>query len=130
MSYLNALTTWLHRHTRGLLPLGAFLALAGFFGPWVNHAAAGLVITGLDLPEYVKFLPAMLAGQLTLWREGFYLPLVAVSMALSLHAFDARLRYGWFARSLLLGTALVAACTAAIVVNPECFLMLVDSLDN
>jgi hypothetical protein len=30
----------------------------------------------------------------------------------------------------LLGTALVAACTAAIFVNPECFLALVDSLDD
>ncbi|MEZ4716269.1 MAG: hypothetical protein R2851_09295 [Caldilineaceae bacterium] len=37
----------------------------------------------------------MLAGRLSLWREGFYLPLVAVSLALSLHAFDPRLRYRW-----------------------------------
>jgi hypothetical protein len=109
VTYLHAAATWLNRHARHLLPLGAVLALLGYFGPWINHAAAGLVVTGLDLAEYVKFLPEMLAGRLPLWREGFYLPLVAVSLALSLHAFDARLRYGWLWRIILLALALVAA---------------------
>lgn len=93
---------WLH-------PLGALLTLAGYVGPWVNHAVAGLVITGLDLPEYIKFLPAILNGELVVWREGFYLPLVAASLALSLQAFDPRLRYRWLVRVLLLASATVAA---------------------
>lgn len=98
----NALLRW-------LLPLSALLTLAGYFGPWVPHRVAGLVVTGLDLGEYVKFLPVVRSGQVTLWREGFYLPLVTVSLALSLAAFRPALRYGWPLRVLLLLVAGVAA---------------------
>ncbi len=92
-----------------LIPICGFIVLAGYFGPWVNHRDAGLVIMGLDLGEYVKFLPVVRHGQVTVWREGFYLPLVATSLAFSLVAFRVELRYGWPARGLLLGTAMVAA---------------------
>lgn len=94
---------------RWLLPLSALLILAGYFGPWVPHRVAGLVVTGLDLGEYVKFLPVVRSGQVTLWREGFYLPLVAVSLTLSLATFRPRLRYGWPLRVLFLLLAGVAA---------------------
>ncbi|MEZ4728389.1 MAG: hypothetical protein R3E79_14750 [Caldilineaceae bacterium] len=101
---------WTDPHLlRYLLPLSAFLTLAGYFGPWVPHRVAGLVITGLDLGEYVKFLPVIRSGEVTLWREGFYLPLVAVSLALSLAAFRPRWGYGWPARLLLLAAATIAA---------------------
>lgn len=94
---------------RWLLPLSALLTLAGYFGPWVPHRVAGLVVTGLDLGEYVKFLPVVRNGQVMLWRVGFYLPLVAVSLSLSLSAFHPHLRYGWPMRSLLLAVAGIAA---------------------
>lgn len=76
-----------------LLPLGALLAFLGYTGPWVDHRVAGLVILGLDLGEYVKFLPQVRAGITDLWREGFYLPLVAVSLTLSLCTWRADLRW-------------------------------------
>ncbi len=63
------------------------LVLVGYFGPWINHRAAVLVVTGLDLGEYVKFLPVVQQGQVSLWREGFYLPLVTASLTLSFWAF-------------------------------------------
>lgn len=94
---------------RWLLPLGGLLALAGYFGPWVPHPAAGLVVTGLDLGEYVKFLHPVQNGTLHLWREGFYLPLVAVSVAFSLHAYRRELAYPWPLKILWLGVATVAA---------------------
>ncbi|MEZ4867792.1 MAG: hypothetical protein R3C14_41080 [Caldilineaceae bacterium] len=106
--------------------MAALLTLAGYFGPWVPHRVAGLVITGLDLGEYVKFLPVVRSGQVMLWREAFYLPLVTVSLLLSMSAFRARLRYGWLLRMLLLGLAVVAALnllppawSAATFHNPE-----------
>lgn len=111
---------------RWLLPLSALLILTGYFGPWVPHRVAGLVVTGLDLGEYVKFLPTVRSGQITLWREGFYLPLVAVSLALSLAAFRPQWRYGWPMRSLLLIIAGIAALNLlppawgpATFTNPE-----------
>ena len=94
---------------RWLFPLGALLTLAGYFGPWVAHGVAGLVVTGLDLGEYVKFLPVVRQGQVLLWRTGFYLPLIAVSLALSLTIFRPQVRYGWVVRIVLLAMAGVAA---------------------
>ncbi len=63
------------------------MALVGYFRPWIAHKAAGLVVLGLDLGELVKFLHPVQQGEIRLWREGFYLPLVAVSISLSLNAF-------------------------------------------
>lgn len=94
---------------RWLAPLVLALAFAGYVGAWVDHKAVGLVITGLDLGEYVKFLTPVRRGEVTLWREGFYLPLIAVSLGASSIAFRARLRYPWLVRALLLMLAIVAA---------------------
>lgn len=68
--------------TRRWLPLSLTLliALIGYFGAWLPHRAAGLVITGLDLAEYVKFIPQVASGQIALRRELFYLPLLAGSL--------------------------------------------------
>lgn len=99
----------LNRHRRWLLLFSLLLSLAGYFGPWIDHPVAGLVITGLDLAEVVKFLPAVRSGALTLWREGFYLPLLAVSLTSSLLAFRRELGYGWPLRGFLLLVAGVAA---------------------
>ena len=67
--------------------LSAFVvALAGYFGAWIWHGAAGLVVTGVDLAEYVKFLPPVRAGQITLLREAFYVPLAAGSLIAGLAA--------------------------------------------
>lgn len=96
-------------HTRWLLPGGVLLTLCGYFGPWVPHPVAGLVIPGLDLGEYVKFLAPVQRGEISVWREGFYLPLLAVSLIASLYAFDRGFRYGWPVRMLLVSVAIVAA---------------------
>ncbi|MEZ4659116.1 MAG: hypothetical protein R2911_16245 [Caldilineaceae bacterium] len=94
---------------RLLIPLGVLMGMAGYFGPWVNHRVAGLVILGLDLGEVVKFLEPIRSGQMTLWREGFYLPLLVMSLALALHAFRPSFAYNWPTRLVLLGIAAVAA---------------------
>ncbi len=97
------------RWTRWLIPISALVTLAGYFGPWVPHRAAGLVVTGLDLGEYVKFLVPVVSGQVSIWREAFYLPLFTVSIALSLLAFRAELAYVVLVRAMLLALAAVSA---------------------
>lgn len=72
---------------RLLLPVAALLTLTGCFLPWIEHPAAGLVVLGLDLSELVKFLYPVQQGDIRLWREGFFLPLIAASLSLSLNAF-------------------------------------------
>ena len=96
-------------HARLLIPLGVAISMVGYFGPWVNHRVAGLVILGLDLGEVVKFLEPIRNGQMGLWRQGFYLPLLVMSLGLSLYVFRPALRYNWPTRLVLLGIAAVAA---------------------
>jgi hypothetical protein len=68
------------------------LGLAGYYGPWVPHRAAGLIVIGLDLAEIVKFLPQFAGGEIVFPRELFYLPLMATSIGCSLLASRATLR--------------------------------------
>jgi hypothetical protein len=109
-----------------LLLLGGLLTLAGYLSPWIDHHAAALIVTGLDLGEYVKFLPAVRQVRVTVWREGFYLPLVAVSLTLSMHCYRADLRYPWPIQAGILGLAAVAALnllppawTPTLLLTPE-----------
>ncbi|GAB4561414.1 MAG: hypothetical protein Kow0047_08740 [Anaerolineae bacterium] len=91
------------------LIVGVFLIIAGYWGPWVVHASPALTLIGLDLAEYVKFLPEFRSGQLRLWREGFYLPLFATSLTLSLVASRRELRIPRVARGAVWLSALPIA---------------------
>lgn len=109
-----------------LLPLAAIVTLVGYFGPWIPHRAAGLVIVGLDLGELVKFLYPVQQGDIVLWREGFYLPLVAVSVALSLFGWRRAMGYPLVARLGMFAVATVAALnllppawTPGLLLTPE-----------
>lgn len=86
-SFRRAVTLTLNPLHNWLLPAGALCAFVGYIRPWIDHKAAGLAVLGLDLGELVKFLHPVQQGDIRLWREGFYLPLVAVSVSLSLNAF-------------------------------------------
>lgn len=86
------------------LVLGLGLGLAGYFGPWLPHRAAGLEISGLDLAEYVKFVPQVASGQIAIRREIFYLPLLAASLTA-----------GWLATRCALPRALRALCWLAAI---------------
>jgi hypothetical protein len=101
--------------TRWFIPTGVLLTLVGYWGPWINHASAGLIVAGLDLAEYVKFLPPVRQQDLALQREGFYLPLITTSLLLSLAAFRARFRYSYWVR---LGLVVLAMTAAANLLPP------------
>ena len=76
----TAARVWLPIIAAGLV------GLAGYFGPWVTHHAVGLIVSGLDLGEYVKFISQAPAGLIAARREIFYLPLFAGSLMASLLA--------------------------------------------
>jgi hypothetical protein len=88
------------------------LLIAGlsYWGPWVNHDAAALRLSGQDMGEFVKFLPA--SGQTLeskppsrVPRELFYIPPFVCAVCLTLLAANTLLVYpGWF-RVLALGCA-------------------------
>jgi len=88
------------------------IGLAGYYGPWVPHKAAGLVVLGLDLAEYVKFLPDVISGRVVLRREIFYLPLCAASIGAGLAASRRATLPAW-ARGLLAVASI--PCAAAML---------------
>jgi hypothetical protein len=63
-------------------PLGCLLVLAGYWAPWAAHRDAGLAIAAVDLVEFPKFMPQYRNGELSVWREAFYVPLFVVAVAL------------------------------------------------
>lgn len=111
---------------RWFWPAACVIALAGYFGAWVSHPVAGLVITGLDLGEYAKFLPAVTIGEVVIWRQGFYAPLVAVTAACSLLTYRRFYGYPFLVRLALILMGLVStlnllppAWSPAVLQSPE-----------
>lgn len=110
----------------GLVLLGWLLIALGYWGPWVPAGPAGLRVLGLDLAEYVKFVAEVRSGQIGLAREVFYLPLVALSLSLSLLTHRPELRLPRWLRWLLNLLAIPAALsllppawTPALLTIPE-----------
>jgi hypothetical protein len=85
-----------------VLILGLALAIVGYFGPWVDHKTAALVLTGQDMGEFVKFLPEVRAGTAPMIREFFYLPPFAAALCLILLMASTRWAYPLVARAVML----------------------------
>jgi len=102
------------------VPLGIILALVGYWGPWVDHKAAALVLSGLDMAEFVKFLPEVQAGTELVIRELFYLPLLATALCLALTGGNRCLRYPLWARVVMVIMAIVLTI---IVLPPYPFIL-------
>jgi hypothetical protein len=99
--------------------MGAALVLIGYWGPGVNHKTAALVLSGLDMAEFVKFLPGVRAGTLSMIRELFYLPPLAAALCLALMGSSRHLRYPLWARALMV---IVAVALAMVVLPPYPFI--------
>jgi hypothetical protein len=85
-----------------VLILGLALAIVGYFGPWVDHKTAALVLTGQDMGEFVKFLPEVRTGTAPMIREFFYLPPFAAALCLILLMANRRLAYPPVIRAIML----------------------------
>jgi hypothetical protein len=102
------------------VPLGVALALVGYWGPWVNHKTAALVLSGLDMAEFVKFLPGVRAGTEFMIRELFYLPLLAAALCLALISSHRPWHYPLWARAIMV---IIAIVLAIIVLPPYPFIL-------
>jgi hypothetical protein len=82
---------------RWTLLVGLLLVAVGAsFAPWVDRPAAALMLTAPDLAEFVKFLPEVRTGSLTVHRLLFIFPLFVTTFALPLVVTNRRLAYpGW-----------------------------------
>jgi len=93
---------------RRLLWISLILIGVGYFGPWVWHKDAGLILSADDLGEWIKFLPAWKAGQLPVLRELFYLPIWLTSIGLGLMA--GRIKW-WLGKIAVLVLAVILVLT-------------------
>jgi len=93
--------------------MGLILALVGYWGPWVDHKAAALVLSGLDMADFVKLLPGVRAGTERVVRELFYLPPLAAALCLALLALTPSLwghgGHPRWARAIVLAVAVLLA---------------------
>ncbi len=87
---------------RWLMPIGWLLAAVGYYGPWVAHKTAALTLSGIDIGEFVKFLPGAGSEAVRAVRLMFYLPPVAVAVSIALLVGSRRLRYPGALRLLAL----------------------------
>lgn len=99
---------------RLLLPLGWLAGTVGYYGPWIAHSSAALALTGVDMGEFVKFLPAVQSGALPVIRQLFYLPPLAVVLGVALLVGAPGLRYRVPARA----AALVLAVPVSLQLLP------------
>lgn len=60
---------------------GFVLILVGYFLPWFKLQAAGLTLIGLDISEWLKFMPQFATGELPN-RNYFYLPPITLGAML------------------------------------------------
>lgn len=109
-----------------LILLGWLLVVVGYWGPWAWAEPAGLRVLGLDLAEYSKFVAEVRSGQITVLREVFYLPLLALSLSLSLLAHRPELQLPrvlrWTLNLLAVPAALAMlppAWTPPLLATPE-----------
>lgn len=106
-------TAWVRRRlapVRLLLPLGWLLGAIGYVGPWIAHPTAALTLTGVDMAEFVKFLPGgpeATSDGLRVVRQLFYLPPVAVVVTVALLIGSRRLAFPWLLRLPTLFVALL-----------------------
>ncbi len=85
--------------------VGALGVLTGFFSPWVPHESAGLVLTGFELGEWIKFAPQVQSGAASPSRAGFYWPPVVAAAGLALGCVTTR---RWARWTLLAGAVLLS----------------------
>ncbi len=90
-----------------LLFVFILLAALSYWLPWVDHPAAALKLSGQDMGEFIKFIPAFRDGAVKFSRQLFYLPPLICTLALTLCGINRHLPYGRWLRVAALGVALL-----------------------
>jgi hypothetical protein len=75
------------------LLLALVLATVAYWAPWVQHAAAALRLSGQDLGEFVKFIPAIRRGETSFPRQLFYVPPLVMTVILVALSVNQELPY-------------------------------------
>lgn len=100
------------------LIVGFVLILVGYFLPWFKLEAAGLTLIGLDISEWLKFMPQFDRGELPN-RNYFYLPPIGLGGMLVLwSALLADGSDGYSSKSWRGWVIAAAGCLIALIAFP------------
>lgn len=69
-----------------LLPLGWTAILVGYLSVWLPGPSAGLQFIGVEIGEWVKFLPEVQAGNVFPGRDAFYLPPITLALLMIIYS--------------------------------------------
>ncbi len=84
-----------------ILHLSFTAILLGYWLVWMPGPVAGLQLIGLEMGEWVKFLPQVQAGQINVSRNLFYLPPILLGLLLALTTVNWPTRWPtWVVRGL------------------------------
>lgn len=70
------------RWQRSVFTAGLTLILVAYFLVWLPQPVAGLSFIGIDIGEWIKFIPQVQSGELGINRNVFYLPPITLSLIL------------------------------------------------
>ena len=90
--------------------LGFTLILLGYLMVWLPHSIAGLSFIGLEVGEWVKFLPQVRLGEIAADRNLFYLPPITLGLMLALWTtgWPNRRWQSWVVRGMAVMVAFLA----------------------
>lgn len=109
-SRLGQLGARLSAYELPLNALGLTAVFIGYLSVWLPNPAAGLSFLGLEIGEWVKFLPQVRSGEVVASRNLFYLPPITLGLMLVLltAGWPNRRWQTWGQRLLGLAVALLA----------------------
>ncbi|MBN1934720.1 MAG: hypothetical protein JW934_08635 [Anaerolineae bacterium] len=90
-----------------LLFASLLLGALSYWLPWVDHPTAALKLSGQDMGEFIKFIPAFRNGEVKFGRQLFYLPPLVCTLSLTLIGINRHLPYPRWLRIAALGIALL-----------------------
>jgi hypothetical protein len=100
----------LHRYRESLFPLAVTGIVLAYFLVWLPQPVVGLSFIGLEMGEWVKFIPQVQSGEVLPGRNLFYLPPVTSGLMLAFWTADwpNRRSRTWLARGLAVLCGLLA----------------------
>ena len=98
------------QQSQTLIRISFTIILLGYFLVWLPQPVVGLSLIGLEIGEWVKFIPQVRQGDILPSRNFFYLPPVTLGAMMAL--WTVRWSNRWWRTWVIRGTALLIALLA------------------
>ncbi|MGW8318871.1 MAG: hypothetical protein ACWGPS_06450 [Candidatus Promineifilaceae bacterium] len=102
-----------------LLRLGFTTILLGYLLVWLPQPVVGLSFIGLEMGEWVKFVPQVRAGDMWLGRDAYYLPPITLGLMLAFWTaeWSGQRWQTWAARLLAIFVAMLSFPALEVVLE-------------